>query len=63
MATRYFFSQFWCEFTAEVLNEFYQEDIIYREQEAAKKQMENMSELEKKREELKGLENNKSSVF
>jgi hypothetical protein len=25
--------------------------------------MENMSELEKKREELKGLENNKSSVF
>ena len=63
MATRYFFSQFWCEFTSEVLYEFYQEDIIYREQEAAKKQMENMSELEKKREELKGLENNKSSVF
>jgi hypothetical protein len=30
LATRYFFSQFWCEFTAEVLREFLQEDIIYR---------------------------------
>ena len=33
LATRYFFSQFWCEFTQEVLVEFYQEDLIYREQE------------------------------
>jgi hypothetical protein len=62
LATRYFFSQFWCEFTSEVLYEFYQEDIIYRDQEAAKKKLENLSDLEKKREELKGLEN-KSSVF
>jgi len=23
LATRYFFSQFWCEFTSEVLMEFY----------------------------------------
>jgi hypothetical protein len=49
LATRYFFSQFWCEFTAEVLHEFYQEDLIYREQEAAKKKFEHLSEIEKKR--------------
>lgn len=30
LATRYFFSQFWCEFTAEVLQEFFAEDIVYR---------------------------------
>ena len=33
LATRYFFSQFWCEFTSEVLIEFYNEDLIYRQQE------------------------------
>lgn len=31
LATRYFFSQFWCEFTADVLQEFYTEDMIYRQ--------------------------------
>lgn len=30
LVTRYFFSQFWCEFTAAILQEFYEEDVIYR---------------------------------
>ena len=31
LATKYFFSQFWCEFTSEVLIEFFHEDVIYRQ--------------------------------
>ena len=66
MATRYFFSQFWCEFTAEVLQEFFAEDIIYRRQEAATnaklKGLEGLSEVEKQARMLKIMEN-KSSIF
>ena len=31
IATRYFFSQFWCEFTKEVLTEFLNEDFAIKE--------------------------------
>ena len=40
--TRYFFSQFWCEFTKEVLTEFLNEDFLIKEMQAEqnhKKQM------------------------
>lgn len=66
LATKYFFSQFWCEFTSEVLIEFFQEDVIYRQQETEafmkKAQSKNMSVAERKKHMLKILEN-KSSVF
>lgn len=65
LATRYFFSQFWCEFTAEVLKEFLQEDIIYRQQELEKVPA-NMNFLDKKKEEMKVIEKsaeNKSSIY
>ena len=55
IATRYFFSQFWCEFTGEVLREFLQEDIIYRQQELEKVPA-NMNYIDKKKEELKAIE-------
>ncbi len=32
LVTRYYFSQFWCEFTADVLKEFTEEDYIYKEE-------------------------------
>lgn len=66
LATKYFFSQFWCEFTSEVLIEFFHEDVIYRQQETEafmkKAQAKNMGQAERKKHMLKILEN-KSSVF
>ena len=46
LVTRYFFSQFWCEFTASILQEFFEEDVIYRNQ-----QMDQTAKLQK----LQGL--------
>lgn len=57
LATRYFFSQFWCEFTQEVLVEFYQEDLLYREQEkggSANKEPQNVFQAELQEELGKG---------
>ena len=34
LATRYFASQFWCEFTKKVLNEFLEEDFLIKEAES-----------------------------
>jgi hypothetical protein len=34
LASRYFFSQLWCEFTKEVLTEFLNEDLAVKEFEA-----------------------------
>ena len=34
MITRYFFSQFWCEFTKDVLTEFINEDFLIKEMQA-----------------------------
>ena len=34
LITRYFFSQFWCEFTKEVLTEFLNEDFLIKEMQA-----------------------------
>ena len=34
LLTRYFFSQFWCEFTKEVLTEFLNEDFVIQEMQA-----------------------------
>ena len=34
LASRYFFSQLWCEFTKEVLTEFLNEDLAVKEYEA-----------------------------
>ena len=31
ITTRYYFSQLWCEFTKEVLTEFLEEDVVYKE--------------------------------
>ena len=66
LATRYFFSQFWCEFTSDVLQEFYHEDVIYRQQEidttTALKKLEHLDEITKKKEMMKIMEN-KSSIF
>lgn len=31
LATRYFFSQFWCEFTAAIMKEFHEDDVVYRQ--------------------------------
>jgi len=46
LATRYFFSQFWCEFTKEVLTEFLNEDFAVKEIEAEKARQRRM--LQKK---------------
>ena len=35
LAARYFFSQFWAEFTIEVLQDFHDEDVAYRKELAA----------------------------
>jgi hypothetical protein len=66
LACRYFFSQFWCEFTAEVLQEFYNEDVIFRRKEMETnikiKNLDGLPEAEKKREMMKIMEN-KSTIF
>jgi len=66
IATRYFFSQFWCEFTVKVLKEFVYEDYIFKEREIELRNR--MKELEKYSEEIKKketekLNQNKSSIF
>lgn len=66
LATRYFFSQFWCEFTGDVLRQFYSEDVLFRAQEAeikAKmKSLDHLSEEQRQAEMVKLMEN-KSSIF
>lgn len=37
LLARYFFSQFWCEFTKEVVTEFLNEDLIIKELQAEKR--------------------------
>ena len=37
ICTRYFFAQFWCEFTKEVLTQFLSEDFKLKEQQSVKR--------------------------
>eukprot|EP00347_Sterkiella_histriomuscorum_P024512 403330852 len=44
VTTRYLFAQFWCEFTKEVLTEFLEEDIIFKQQELTSFSVKNINE-------------------
>ena len=49
MITRYFFSQFWCEFTKDVLTEFINEDFLIKEMQAEaaeKKKVQNLQNIQ-----------------
>jgi hypothetical protein len=66
LATRYFFSQFWCEFTAAIMKEFHEDDVVYRQSQMEQvnklKKLTGLSETERKIETAK-IVKNKSSVF
>ena len=49
MITRYFFAQFWCEFTKDVLTEFINEDFLIKEMQAEaaeKKKVQNLQNIQ-----------------